>query len=119
MLPIRGCLLDARQSDDEGRLLHGSWMPSARFATQSIMPNELLEKYLTTVPEVIDQLRTLSGCRLLCHCRVDQACHGDIIIRHFKSRYPMAHDRTDAMSRAPRTDVLSYMAKLREAREKR
>ena len=78
---------------------------------------ELFEKHLTTTPQLIDRLWTLSGCRLLCHCRRDQACHGDMIIRHLKLRYPTAHDSHDAMSKAPRTDVLNYMAKLRETPE--
>ena len=29
----------------------------------------------------------LSGLRLVCHCRLSQACHGDVIIREFSGMY--------------------------------
>ena len=41
-----------------------------------------------------DRLWTLSGLRLLCHCKPGQACHGDVIIKKFRDRYPSAYDRS-------------------------
>ena len=78
---------------------------------------KLFEKHLSSSSQLLEQLWTLSGCRLVCHCRPEQQCHGGVIIRYFDLRYPSAYDRDDPSSPAPKTDVLENMAKLRETPE--
>ena len=74
---------------------------------------ELFEKHLLSSPLSLDDLWTLSGCRLACHCRPEQDCQGDVITL----RYPSADDRNDPLSAAPKTEELQYLAKLRETPE--
>ena len=40
-------------------------------------------------------LWTLSGTRLVCHCRESEACHGDVLVEEFRKAYPRAYDRTE------------------------
>ena len=40
-------------------------------------------------------LWTLSGTRLVCHCRPSEACLGDILVEEFRRSYPQAYDRND------------------------
>ena len=75
----------------------------------------LFERDLKNSPLLMGQLWTLSGCRLLCHCRKNQDCHGNVIIRQFGSIYSSAHD-SGVMAKASITDVLN-MAEVREAPE--
>ena len=69
-----------RQSDDEGRLLHRSWMPSARYATQSILQQlqsrEIWQRGSDRARREISDERPSALDAL----RADQACHGDIIV---------------------------------------
>ena len=59
-------------------------------------------------------LWTLSGRRLICHCRPTERCHGDVLIEQFRVTYPNAYDRTAHGENPPEPRVLSFMAKLRE-----
>ena len=43
-------------------------------------------------------LWTLSGRRLVCHCKTTQSCHGDVLIEEFVKSYPSAHNRNDLAS---------------------
>ena len=131
ILPTRGCLEDVRA------LMKGDYYIGRgcrqRNLSRSVFCNNykvavhgreaaitLFERYLKNSPLLMGQLWTLSGCRLLCHCRKNQDCHGDVIIRQFGSIYSSAHDDSDVMAKAPRSDVLNCMAELREApRERR
>ena len=63
--------------------------------------------------DLLNCLWTLSGARLLCHCRPSQACHGDAIIAQFRTLYPSSFDRNSPSS-APSSQVLNYLARLRE-----
>ena len=78
---------------------------------------ELFEHHLLSSPQLLEELWTLSECRVVCHCRPEQECHGDVIIRQVRLRYPSAHDRNVPLSAAPMTNVLQYMARLRETPE--
>ena len=42
-----------------------------------------------------DRLWTLSGLRSVCHCKLTSICHGDVLLREFKSMFPNAFDRDD------------------------
>ena len=44
-------------------------------------------------PALYNSLWTLSGTRLVCHCRATEDCHGDVQVEEFKKLYPAAHDR--------------------------
>ena len=44
------------------------------------------EQYLDEGPQLLAALDKLSGKRLLCHCRQNQACHGDAVIRKWRER---------------------------------
>ena len=48
-------------------------------------------------PQLHEELLTLSGCRLAYHCRQEQDCHGDVMIRQFGLRYPSAYDRNEPL----------------------
>ena len=63
---------------------------------------------------MLDSLWTLSGARLVCHCRITQSCHADTIIEAFRCQYPYAFDRSSHSSIPPNSQVLNYLAKLRE-----
>ena len=43
----------------------------------------LFADYLQKSPELASNIQGLEGMRLMCHCRLDQACHGDAIIQEF------------------------------------
>ena len=63
--------------------------------------------------ELRSKLWTLSGLRLICHCKPSQACHADSIIDEFRRMYPSAHDREDSDADPPKSEVLHYLARLR------
>ena len=63
--------------------------------------------------ELQENLHTLSGKRLLCHCRPAEACHADPIISAFREWFPEAFDRDDKEAPAPTADVLRYLDSLR------
>ena len=46
-------------------------------------------------------LWTLSGTRLVCHCRASESCHGDVLIEEFKRSYPAAYDRSQQQAVPP------------------
>ena len=62
-------------------------------------------------------LWTLSGTRLVCHCRASESCHGDILNEEFKKSYPTAYDRLQVRAGPPDPEILSFMARLREEQE--
>ena len=62
-------------------------------------------------------LWTLSGRRLVCHCKSTQSCHGDVLIEEFVRAYPLAYNRNDLASEPPSAEVLDFVAKLREEHE--
>ena len=60
---------------------------------------------------------TLSGSRLVCHCRATESCHGDTLIEEFKRSLPRAYDRFRDRGVPPDPRILSFMARLREEPE--
>ena len=56
---------------------------------------------------------TLSGLRLVCHCKSSQACHADSIIEEFRRVYPGAFDRDDPEAKPPKSEILNYLAGFR------
>ena len=68
-------------------------------------------------PVLLNSLWTLSGTRLVCHCRATEDCHGDVLIEEFKQLYPVAHDRNQPCSVPPGHEILSFLARLREEPE--
>ena len=64
-----------------------------------------------------NSLWTLSGTRLICHCRVTEDCHGDVLIEEFRQLYPDAYDRNLPRSSPPGREILSFLARLREEPE--
>ena len=50
----------------------------------------LFEQYLDSSSELISQVHSLSGKRLVCHCGMNQTCHGDALIRKFRELHPDA-----------------------------
>ena len=67
--------------------------------------------------ELHGSLWTISGTRLVCHCRVTEGCHGDVLVEEFRKMYPDAYDRTRRYSVPPEPEILSFLAKLREEPE--
>ena len=71
--------------------------------------------YLRKNDDLLKRLPQLSGFRLVCHCRANQACHADSIIKVYKSLFPAAFNREDiSTATAPSAEVLSRLASLRE-----
>ena len=68
-------------------------------------------------PALRNSLWTLSGTRLVCHCRATEDCHGDVLIEEFRSLYPGAHDRNQHRGAPPGPEILSFLARLREEPE--
>ena len=60
---------------------------------------------------------TLSGTRLVCHCRATEDCHGDVLIEEFRKLYPAAHDRNQSYVAPPGPEILNFLARLREEPE--
>ena len=54
-------------------------------------------------------LWTLSGRRLICHCRLHEKCHGDVLIQEFSNSYPQAYDRTRKAGSPADSRVLNYV----------
>ena len=67
--------------------------------------------------KLYDSLWTLSGRRLVCHCRPSEKCHGDVLIEEFRNTFPDAYDRAAGHGAPPEPGVLSFMARLREEPE--
>ena len=63
--------------------------------------------------ELRARLWTLSGLRLVCHCRLNQPCHADEIIREFRQAYPGAYDWENPDCEPPSSEVLNCLARLR------
>ena len=61
---------------------------------------------------------SLSGLRLLCHCTPMQSCHADVIIGEYRRQFPDAYDREATSSNPPGSEVLNFLARLREEDEK-
>ena len=72
---------------------------------------------LQSDPVLRETLWTMSGLRLVCHCKPTQECHGDAIIREFRQHFPDAFDREAPVSEPPSSRVLNYLARLREEPE--
>ena len=68
-------------------------------------------------PALHNSLWTLSGTRLVCHCRATEDCHGDVLIEEFKKLFPAAHDRNRPSGPPPGHEILSFLARLREEPE--
>ena len=66
---------------------------------------------------LLNSLWTLSGTRLVCHCRATEDCHGDVLIEEFRKLYPSAHDRNQSCGMPPGPEILSFLARLREEPE--
>ena len=73
------------------------------------------EAMLRKNDDLLKRLPQLSGFRLVCHCRANQACHAESIIKVYKSLFPAAFNREDiATATAGSEEVLSRLASLRE-----
>ena len=66
---------------------------------------------------LLNSLWTLSGTRLVCHCRATEDCHGDVLIEESKKLFPTAHDRNQPCDIPPGHEILSILARLREEPE--
>ena len=73
----------------------------------------LFEQHLDTSDELLRDLRSLSGKRLLCHCSKSQRCHADALIRELSSKCPGAYDRRNSL-RPPTFAELNLLAMHRE-----
>ena len=125
VLPIRGCL------DSVKRLLKGDLyigrgsrqrsLAKSRycntFKVSEVGREMAIEKFRETTQAdqvLYRSLWTLSGRRLICHCRLHEKCHGDVLIQEFSNSYPQAYDRTTKAGTPADSRVLNYMSRLRE-----
>ena len=51
---------------------------------------------------------------MVCHCRANERCHGDVLVEEFQESHPTAYDRSDCHGAHPEPGVLTFMARLRE-----
>ena len=71
-------------------------------------------QYLDRNAELIRQIPSLTGKRLVCHCAPTQSCHADALIRKFRELCPDAYDRNDPSQRAQPADELNLLARHRQ-----
>ena len=64
--------------------------------------------------ELYRSLWSLSGRRLICHCRSHENCHGDVLIEEFSKCFPDAYDRAADETVHPSPEILSFMSRLRK-----
>ena len=61
---------------------------------------EKYEEYVRAVPSLMSQIPQLEDKLLLCHCRKDEACHADVLIRifdeHFRDKGEDGNDPAEA-----------------------
>ena len=125
VLPIRGCL------DSVKRLLKGDLyigrgsrqrsLAKSRncntFKVSEVGREMAIERFRETLKQdqvLYCSLWTLSGRRLISHCRLHEKCHGDVLIQEFSNSYPQAFDRTTKAGIPADSRVLNYMSRLRE-----
>ena len=63
-------------------------------------------------PQYERRIHELTGKRLLCHCRMNQSCHGDNLIQLYLQVCPNAYDRRVTV-RAPTSAELNALAEAR------
>ena len=76
------------------------------------------EQKLKSDPVLRETFWTMSGLRLVCHCKPTQECHGDAIIREYRQKFLGAFDREASASEPPSSRVLNYLARLREEKSR-
>ena len=83
----RGFLNIGRRYRDRRGVLHpASFWQNPFWIRDCESRSEALSKFrahLLTLPNFPQCLRALSGVRVVCHCQLDEACHGDILIEVF------------------------------------
>ena len=87
------------------RSLYANDYKVSEFGRQTAI--ERFTEKLSRDSELQDNLHTLSGKRLLCHCRPTESCHTDSIISAFRVRFPEAFDRDDEEAPAPTAGILA------------
>ena len=65
------------------------------------------------------RLWTLSGLRLVCHCKLSETCHADVFVRESRKLYATAFDREDSESEPASSEVPNYLARSRMEPERR
>ena len=128
ILPVRGCL------EDVERLMRGDFYigrgSRQRSLKRSICANDFkvskfgreiavskFREKMATDELLQSTLWKLSGARLICHCSAKQACHADVIIEAYRSRFPNSFDRSSDNGETPTSSVLNYLALLRQEPE--
>ena len=128
VLPIRGCL------DDIMRMMVGDFYTGRGCRQRGLGRIEFCNDFkvavcgrdlpISSFAEKLSSDRVLrshfwrlSGLRLVCHCRLSQACHGNVIIREFSHRYLGAFNREEMDGAVPSSMVLNCMSRLREEPE--
>ena len=74
------------------------------------------EAMLRKNDDLLKRLPQLSGFRLVCHCRANQACHADSIIKVYKSLFPAAFNREDISTATARRSAESTRQSQRSSR---
>ena len=125
VVPIRGHL------DDIARLMAGDLYIGRGSRQRGLLPStfsnpykvgeygrtnaiQLFEQHLDTTPDLVRQVPSLSGKRLICHCSKGQQCHADILIRKFVELFPSAYDRSATEQRPPTSSELNLLAAHRQ-----
>ena len=64
--------------------------------------------------ELLQLIPSLSGLRLVCHCKQHEDCHADALIKKFRKYFPDSFDRSSLGQRPPTASELDLLAKHRE-----
>ena len=72
----------------------------------------LQQREIEEDPQYERRIHELTGKRLLCHCRMNQSCHGDNLIQLYLRVYPDAYDRR-VTDRVPTSAELNALAEAR------
>ena len=125
MVPVRGHLDSIKRlldtSDevpDSGFLARAATAIHSKYHSMAVrLRYQFSMKFCWEDRVLYASLWTLSGTRLVCHCRSSEPCHGDVLIEEFKKSFPDAFDRYRDDGVPPDSRIRSFMARLREEPE--
>ena len=123
--PTRGCVEEVRRLQNR-HLYIGRGKPGTG-RDRSVWANpfkvwkegrakalEKYEEYVRAVPSLMSQIPQLEDKILLCHCRKDEACHADVLIRIFDEHF---RDKGEDGNDPPEAPELEAAARNRQVLE--
>ena len=75
---------------------------------------QMFEQHLDSSRELLKLIPSLSGIRLVCHCKQHEDCHADALTKKFRKYFPDSFDRSSLVQRPPTASELDLLEKYRE-----